>query len=410
MFKAVLDLLPSRAEKRGSLKDGAVANPSAQTSVESIWIQQLLSGLQSSSGMHVTPLRAMGVATVFACVNKLASTISTLPLSLYRRTPDGNKIPAHDHPLHDILHMSPNERMTSVDFRLAMEGHRALRGNAYAVINRNDRGEVISIMPVLPEDVQDSNGYTYQFSGETYDYTRVIHLNGITRDGIFGMDILRTVHDVLGLAIALDENASKFFRNGSRPGGVLEHPGRLSEAAYARLRKDMEGRHAGVENAYRMMILEEGLKFQNSRSDNTDSQFDESRARQDKAIARIFGVPPHKLALVDSMPRANVEQENLSWVVDTIRPICVAWEQQLNLKLLSKEERRTHYIKFNLQGLLRGDMKTRYDSYALGRQWGWLSVNEIRRLEDLNDIGDDGDVYLQPLNMVPLGAPPADET
>jgi len=377
----------------------------ASSTVEQLFTQHLLYGMQSASGIRVTPLRALGVATVYACVARLATTLSTLPLNVYRRLPNGDKELDPSHHLHDLLHVAPNELMSSTEWRLCMEGNRALRNNAYSIIQKNNTGEVIAIHPVQPMDVQKTSGVVYQFADKTYDFNSVLHFKGLTQDGISGTDLLHTVQDVIGLAIALEENASKFFRNNSRPGGVLSHPGILSDDAFKRLSKQMEERHAGVENAYKLMILEEGLKYEASRADNRDSQFDESRERQDRAICRIFGIPPHKVGLVDNQPRANVEQDNLSFVVDTIRPLCVLWEQQLNLKLLSPEQRRTHFIEFNLSGLLRGDMKTRYASYAQARQWGWLNVNEIRRMENLNSIGAEGDVYLQPLNMESAGQP-----
>lgn len=393
----------------GSLKDGAVSAPFVTSSVEQLWLATILRQASSASGVAVTPLRALGVATVYACVNKLSSTIATLPLQVYRRRADGGKELDHEHPLYDLLHVEPNKLMSSVSFRMAMEGHRSLRNNALAIITR-DRGSTHNITPVNPEDVTDvrlgvdGQQLVYSIKGSSYFQDEVLHLKGATRDGVVGLDLISTVHDVLGLAIALEENASKFFRNGSRPGGVLSHPALLSQQAYDRLKSEMESKHQGIENAYKMMILEEGLKFEAQREANKDSQFDESRDRQDRAIARVFGVPPHKVGINTNMPRANMEQENIGFVVDTIRPICVIWEQELNRKLLSKEERRTHFIEFNLSALLRGDLAARYESYAKARQWGWLCVDEIRALENLNPLPDgSGKVYLQPMNMHTAG-------
>lgn len=373
----------------------------------------MLLGAASSSGIRVTPLKALGVATVYACVSVLSRTISTLPIHVYRRTADGGKEPAPDHPVYDLIHNEPNRWTSSTDFREAMQQHLSLRNKAVAIIMRTRGGDIDSLVPVHPSDIQKieitpMQDLVYTICGEKYLDEEIIHLKQMTGDGITSSDLIRTVNDVLGLAIALEENASKFFKNNSKPGGMLSHPSSLSDRAFERLRDEMENKHAGVENAYKLMILEEGLKYEASRTDNKDAQFDESRDRQDKAIARIFGVPPHKLGLVNSMPRSNVEQENISFVVETIRPICVKWEQTLNRKLLSREERRQYFIEFNLEGLLRGDIATRFEAYSKARQWGWLSVNEIRKKENLNPIGDQGDVYLQPMNMSSAGEPEGD--
>ena len=214
-----------------------------------------------------------------------------------------------------------------------------------------------------------------------------------------GIDLLGSVRECIALAIALQDNAAKFFGNGSRPGGVLEHPASLSEAAQERLRNQIESQTGG-RNLYRMLVLEEGLKYVAQRSENKDSQFDESRQAQDLNICRVFGVPPHKIGIMSGQPRANVEQDNLSFISETIRPICIRWQQTLNAKLLSAEERdQGFYIEFDLDALADSDLKSRFDSYAVARQWGWLSVNDIREREGLPSI-EGGDVYLQPLNMV----------
>jgi len=273
-----------------------------------------------------------------------------LPLNVYRRRGDGGKEIAADHPVYDLLHNAPNKFSTSTEFREAMQGHLSLRNKAVAVIMRTGNGEVDSLIPVRPEDVDriqitPTQELVYTINGERYLDDEILHLKQMTGDGITSSDLIHTVNDVLGLAIALEENASRFFRNNSKPGGMLSHPGSLSDRAFERLRTEMENKHQGVENAYKLMILEEGLKYEAVRSENKDSQFDESRDRQDKAIARIFGVPPHKLGLNSSMPRANVEQENISFVVETIRPLCVKWEQALNRKLLPKQDRSRYFIE-----------------------------------------------------------------
>lgn len=408
-------LLSARATtSNGTLKDGAIPNPDATDDVWKLWASQMIHGTFSKAGVTVNARTAMGVATVYASVSLISRTISTLPLKVFEILPNNlGSRPAPEHEIYDLVHNSPNEYMTSAEWRFANQFHYSLRNGCYSIIHRTVTGRVESIVPVQPEDVQrtfvqDDQIY-YKIKGEVYNFDEVLHIKGLTTDGFTHRDLVSSVGNVIGLAIALESNASSFFKNNSKPSGYLSHPNSLSTPAYERLKNEMATEHKGVENAYKMMILEEGLKYEANRSENKDSQFDESRARQDKAIARVFGVPPHKLGLIENMPRANVEQENLSFVIDTLLPICVNHEQNLNKKLLSKRDRKKYYIAYSLDGLLRGDLKTRYEAYAKARQWGFMNVDEIRAKENMNPLPDGkGQIYLEPQNMIEAGEPRED--
>jgi HK97 family phage portal protein len=407
------DPLSTRATVHtSSFKDGAIPNPNAPSNdgAWKLWASNLIHGTFSNAGVAVNPRTALSVATVYASVSLISRTISTLPLTVYKHLPNGGKQPAPEHELYDLLHNSPNELMTSTEWRFANQFHYCLRNGSYSIVHRTVGGGIDSIVPVRPEDVEDSEiqdgQLFYRIRGEWYNYDEVLHMKNFTTDGITHQDLVSSVSNVIGLAIALEQNAASFFKNNSKPSGFLSHPESLGDKAYGRLKNEMNNEHQGVENSYKMMVLEEGLKYEASRSENKDSQFDESRGRQDKAIARVFGVPPHKLGLIENMPRANVEQENLSFVIDTIRPICVNQEQVLNKKLLSKRDRKVYFIEHNLDGLLRGDLKTRYAAYAQARQWGWMNVDEVRSKENMNPLPDDkGQIYLEPTNMIPAGEP-----
>lgn len=372
----------------------------------SAWLMHSFIGsAQNATGITVTPLRAMGIASVFACVRVLSDTIGTLPLNVMQKAGRSSR-PAMSHRLYPILHDMPNEEMTSTDVRSAMQANLSLRSNCYAEILRDIDGDPVGIYPVETSKVDVYRNSTtkkiqYRFleSGAVLAAKDVVHIRSNTFNGLLGIDLLGSVRECIALAIALQDNAAKFFGNGSRPGGVLEHPASLSEAAQERLRNQIESQTGG-RNLYRMLVLEEGLKYVAQRSENKDSQFDESRQAQDLNICRVFGVPPHKIGIMSGQPRANVEQDNLSFISETIRPICIRWQQTLNAKLLSAEERdQGFYIEFDLDALADSDLKSRFDSYAVARQWGWLSVNDIREREGLPSI-EGGDVYLQPLNMV----------
>ena len=363
----------------------------------------MLGGLESTAGTRVDAKSALGVATVFACVSLLARTISTLPLNVYRRREDQGREIAYEHPLFDLLHNAPNDDMTSTDFRSAMQTHLSLQNNAYATILKTASGRVAGLDPHNPKDVEPYRDRTtgelkYRIGGTSFASSEVLHLKGMTFDGLCGADMLPIARNCIGLAIALERNASTFFKNGSFPTGVIKHPMTVSAEAQKRIIAQMQASMSGT-NAHKLQFLEEGMEYVAQQMPNRDSQFDESRNRQDYALARYFGVPPHKVGIVSAQPRANVEQENISFVTDTIRPIVVGWEQQMNLRLLTREERSRYFIEFNLSGLLRGDTKTRYDVYALAKQWGIMNTNEIRRAENMNPIGPEGDIYLTPLNM-----------
>ncbi len=399
LFSSIAKFIPG-TEARASFKAGAVAAPAAP-SVETLWINSLL-GAASSAGINVNEQVAMGVSTAYAAVNLLANTVATLPLNVHRRVPGERASTVDlDHHLQSILHSAPHEDMTSVDFRRAVQANLSLHQNGYAIIVRNGFGDITGLIARQAKDVQPkriAGELKYIVDGSTLDGSQVIHLRGTSFNGILPASLTDTARDSIGLAAALDKNAGYFFKNGSFPGGFLETPNQLSPEALKRLEVAFQTATGG-ENASKVKVLEEDLKFREGRSKNNESQFDESRDRQAKDIARFFSVPGHKVGIIGNQPRANVEQENISFVTDTIRPILVTWEQALDQKLLSAEERKTHFIKFNIAGLLRGDLKTRFEAYSIARNGGWMNVNEIRALEDLSNIGAQGDVYLQPLNM-----------
>lgn len=380
-------------------------------------IEALLGGLKTKAGIKVTQENALGVATVFACVNKIAQTISCLPFQVYRRLPGGGREPAADHPLYSILHDEPNPEMTSVDFRTAMQSNLTLRRNAIALIVRDGFGRVAELWPVEAIDYQlrrdaATKRLVYTIGGKEYGPESVLHLRTATFNGTVGLDAMTQAREAIALAIALQDNAARFFSNASRPGGFLEFPGVLKDEELKRLRESFEQSYKGTENAYKVAILEHGMKFVASQANNEQAQFNESRIFQAKEIARIFGVPQHKVGILDNATFSNIEHQSIEWVSDTLLPIVTAWESSCNMRLLTKEERATYFVKLNLSGLLRADIKTRFEAYGIGRQWGWLCPDEIRELEDQNPLPDDlGKIYLVPGNMVPaenaknLGAP-----
>ena len=291
-------------------------------------------------------------------------------------------------------------------------GRLALRGNAYARIVPADGNPVAELVPlhpdrirVLPQLVGGRLAYEYwPRSGprEVLLQDEVVHLRGlsISEDGLLGLSPIDCMREAIGLALAAEAYGARFYRNDARPGVVLKHPGRLSAEAAARLKHAWDQRFEGVHNAHRTAVLEEGMAVETIGMTAEQAQFLETRKFQRIEIAAMFGVPPHKIGDLERATFSNIEHQAIEVVTDTIRPWAVAWEQALTRDLFTQEMRRTHMLAFNLDGLLRGDIESRYRAYATGRQWGWLSANDVREREDMNRI-DEGDLYMAPVNMTP---------
>jgi len=237
----------------------------------------------------------------------------------------------------------------------------------------------------------------------TLPATKVLHLRGLGSNGLIGFSPIMLMAEMVGLGIASQEYAARFFSNDGTPGGVMETDKKLSDPAYKRLSESWNVNHGGLSNRHRMAILEEGIKWHQIGIAPEQAQLLESRKFSVVEVARMFNVPAHKLKDLERATYSNIEQQSIEFVQDAIRPRCVRWEQRLMSALLSDEERASGVvIEHQIDGLLRGDFKTRMDGYAVGRNGGWLSVNDIRRLENFNRI-DNGDIYLQPVNYIEAG-------
>lgn len=381
-------------------------------------------GGKATSGVTVNETTALNATAVFSAVDILSRTLASLPLPVYRRLQGGGKERASDHPLYSILHDLPNPEMTSFELRQALMGHLALWGNAFAEIERDNAGRVIGLWPLRPDRMtvmRDEQGLLYVYrigtTGQEVALRQrnVMHIRGLSSDGIIGYSPIRLAREAIGLALATEEFGARFFGNGSRPGGVLQHPGKLSEEAARRLKKSWEEMHQGLTQAHRVAILEEGMTWQQIGIPPEDAQFIATRRFQVEEIARIFHVPPHMLADLERSTFSNIEHQGIEFVVHTMRPWLVCWEQVIKRDLFLPRERDTYFAEFLVDGLLRGDIESRYKAYAVGRQNGWLSADDIRELENMNPLPDgQGKVYLVPLNMVPANtvtsAPQAEGT
>jgi HK97 family phage portal protein len=368
-------------------------------------VQAIMGGLKSSSGISVTPQSALGVSTVLACVNVISKAIATLPIEVYEKSNEGKK-KATGHPLYELLHLNPNDDMTTCEFLMAMQGNLTLRGNAYALISKNGLGTVKSITPIDPADIQSNieNGIlVYHINGSKVQPKRIIHLRGLSCNGLIGYNTLSFAKDAIALSIAMQDDIGAFFKNGAKVGSMLMTDQNLNAAQVQKLREAFDSRHKGQGNSYKSAILTNGLKPFIDRFSYNDTQLIDQRQYQTTEIARVFGVSLSKIQVESAQPRANVTENNRDFVTATLTPYVVGWEQRLNLSLLSTGDRERYEIRFDMSKLLRGNLEERYKSYQMGRSMGVLSVNEIRSMEDMNLIGPEGDTRIQPLNHTMLG-------
>ena len=373
----------------------------------SVYVETMEKNRQADGGI-VTPTSAMQYSAVYACVRVLAETMASLPLILYERLERG-KLRAQNHYLYPILHDRPNELMTSFEFRETVQGHLALWGNAYIQVVYDGRGQVVELWPLLPGNVFETrtegnrryyhyqlpNGRMVWLSSDT-----IWHLRGLGGNGLDGDSVVGYARKSIKLGISAQEFGSRFYENDARPGIVLEHPAKLSDPAHTRLKESWKEEHEGVEKSHRVAILEEGMKLHEVGIPPEDAQFIETRKFQVREIARWFRMQPHKIGDLEQATFSNIEHQSIEHVIDTILPWAKRWEQSIDQNLMIPKDREKYFTEFLVDSLLRGDTASRYQSYAQGRQNGWLSANDIRELENMNPI-DGGDIYLIPLNMIP---------
>lgn len=373
----------------------------------------------SSSGKSVSQTSALSVTAVYSCVRILSEAIAGLPLHTYKCRSNGGKEKAIDHPLYFILHDEPNPEMTSFVFRETMMSHLLLWGNAYAQILRNGKGDVIALYPLAPSRMtvdRASNGriyYTYSTSdddnpklkskGQVYLKAEdVLHIPGLGFDGLVGYSPIAMARNAIGMAMACEEYGAKFFANGASPSGVLEHPSTIKNPD--KLRESWNSLFKGSSNSHQIAVLEEGLKYQPISISPNEAQFLETRKFQINEIARIFRIPPHMIGDLEKSSFSNIEQQSLEFVKYTLDPWVTRWEQSICRRLFKDSEKAEYFVKFNVDGLLRGDYQSRMNGYATGRQNGWLSANDIRELENMNQIPDElgGNLYLVNGSMTKL--------
>ena len=373
---------------------------------------------RTTSGKTVNERTALQTTAVYACVRILSETIASLPLHVYRYT-EGGKAKDTEHVLYTLLHDEPNPDMTSFVFRETLMSHLLIWGNAYAQILRDRSGQVIGLYPLLPDQMSvhrsekgklyyvynryEEDNPNFQEKGSiVLSQEEVLHIPGLGFDGLIGYSPIALAKNAVGMTLACEEYGASFFSNGANPGGVLEHPGILKDPG--KVRDSWNAVYQGTRNSHKVAVLEEGMSYKQIGIPPEEAQFLETRKFQINEIARLFRIPPHMVGDLEKSSFSNIEQQSLEFVKYTLDPWVVRFEQALKKSLLLPEEKKTHFIKFNVDGLLRGDYQSRMNGYAIGRQNGWLSTNDIRELEELNPISPEegGDLYLINGNMTKL--------
>ncbi len=362
---------------------------------------------RSISGMRVSADAALRLAAVYACVRILSETMASLPLVVYRPRKDGGKDRVTDHWLYQLLGKRPNRFQNPFEWREMLQGHLALRGNAFCQILSNARGEITELVPIHPDRVRmellPSGEHRYRIGDRTgaeivLPRGEVWHLRGLSSDGLIGLSPIDLARESLGMALAAQDYGARFFSNDAKPtGGWIEFPGSFKDPEAKRVFRESYQAAQSGSNRGKVLVLENGMKFHEVGVTNKDAQFLELRKFQITDIARLFRVPPHMIADLDRATFSNIEQQSLEFVMHTMTPWAERWEASIEADLLSDDDALE--IEFDFANLMRGDAASRSAYYQSGIQNGWLTRNEARIAENLNPIAG-LDQPLRPLNMV----------
>lgn len=395
------------------------------------WLMRAIGGGKTNTGVAVSEHTALRLTPVYACVNRISNPVAWFPLKMYRTRPNGGKEAVlggngpGQHPFAARIGVRPNDFMSSRTVRKTTQGHALLWGNGYQEIERNGRGQGVGLYPLLPDRTgpvrrDGEHWFETMIDGKRHrlDPDNVIHIMDQSQDGFVGMSQIALHREAVALGLATETFGGKFFANDAKSGGFLLHPGRLGPQAHQNLAKPGGERErssenpasrlesqGGLENAHRVKVLEEGMKFVQTTIPPEDAQFLGTREFQIAEIARIFDVP---LILLQSHEKttswgSGIEQLMIGFIRQTVGPWVDAWEQEMNWKLFTEEEKEQgYYVKLNMNALLRGDMKTRALFYQMIFSVGGFSPNRILQLEDEDPIGDEGNEHFVPANMVTL--------
>lgn len=398
------------------VENRSIENPAVPISAHTL--AQMLSYGPTHAGVDVTQQNALTYIPVFAAIRIISEAIGQLPLLIYYGSKGdlGNDVElAETHPAFDLLRESPNDEMTAATFKETMQAHVVSWGNGYARIKFDNGGRPRELWPLLPDRTRPErkNGkLRYVTRGqdgeEVYDADEILHIPGLGFDGLQGYSPIFLARQAIGLGLSIEQFDAKLFGQGAWMGGVLEHPGKLGDKAYEKLRASLTETHTGVANAFRPGILEEGMKWHQLSLPSDDALFLLARKFQVEDVARLYRIPPHMLGLLEKATLNNIEMMSMEFVRYSLGIWLKKWVEECNRKLFGFGQRGKYFCRWYLDHYQQGDAKSRFEVYTNGLNNGVYSVNEVRRKEGLNPIKE-GDQHLQPLNMVALGTKPKDE-
>ncbi|WP_454914993.1 phage portal protein [Xanthobacter sediminis] len=376
--------------------------------------------MATASGAVVNETSAMRVAAAWRCVNIIAGTVSSLPLDLIRRESETVRRPAAGHPLRQVLTVKPNTWQTPSEFKRMLQAHLLLRGNAYARKVMSGQ-RLIGLIPIHPDRVQvEQNSdlsLTYSVSRPDGQMLKLgqrdlLHLRGLSLDGVCGLSVLSHMREALGLALQAEQAGARLFKNGSFGNVVLKHPAHLSKEAQETLKASFMEAASGVENTGKVILLEEGLDVAPVAMTAEDTQFLQNREFQRYDIAMFFGVPPHMIGATEKTTSwgSGIEQQGIGFVTYTLNDWLVIWQEAIKRDLIAEAEWDAFDARFYVQGLLKGDVKARWDAYVKAMQWGVYSPDDVRALEDQNPRPDGkGGIYYDPPNTAGTGGSGTEE-
>lgn len=374
---------------------------------------QVYTGTVADTGQHITPIAALSCVTVNACVQAIATELAKLPWSVFSES-DGGRSILRSHPVHRLIRYEPNPEMTALTWRELMLTSACLTGNAFSYIERGADGRPTGLYYLRPDCMEvtklPTGEVVYIYSGGTdasgkavFSSFDIFHLMWMSPDGLLGYSPISLARQSIGLSLAAEAFGASYWRNASRPSGVLSTEKELSAEAILRMRESWESRMRGVQSAGAIAVLENGLKYQQISLSPEDSQWLQGRAFQREEICSMFRVPPSVIGVGDNQSYASAEQANREWVTNCLSSWASRLEAEAHRKLLRRNEYASTEISFD--AMLRADLMTRYQAFSIARQFGFMSVNEIRAEIGRNAIGSEGDVYLTPVNMIPTSTP-----
>jgi HK97 family phage portal protein len=400
----LMGLLEELLQPRTAYRSGVTVND------ERFWTSSV--GGRASSGINVTPETALTSSAVWACVRMISESIATMPVIVYRRRSDGGKERAPSHPLYSVLHDAPNGIQTAFAWKRVMMVHALLYGGGFSLIVPGPRGAVDTLQLIHPNNVDiesiPDGGIRYLVRGEDgikrpVNAEDIFHLPGLSLDGTNGLSLVAYARESIGLALAAEHYSGTFYANGAEPSGILKHPGALSPQAAQNVKASWHAQHGGLEHAHEIAVLEEGMEWQSTGMTHADAELIEQLDWSAADIARFFNVPLHMIQLMTKTTSwgSGIEEMGIEFVVFSLMPWIKNWEQTIAKQLILAPQ--AYFCEFLVDSLMRGKLQDRYTAYGTGRQWGWLSANDVRRLENMNPIPN-GDQYFRPLNMVDVNA------